>query len=496
MKKVLVLTGWGLPDYAAAAAATLRAFPEADVLGASQRRLSEFLLKAGKGREDVYILGVALHENPTEVARVVEELDASGTTVTWISARDLPSEAASLRHCDALIVKEYSELPLLTEAVGRFFRIDVSEFIPYATKTERKLTEIGRYQELFRAAGYVHRNRDDDTTYATAIRYLSKPLNSCAWAKAVKSVVDDFRRYGHRELLGSSPAIRKVSALIAKAAKYDSARVLILGDSGTGKETVAQQIHQRSSRREMEFVPFNCASVTPNLLEGRLFGYEKGAYTGADRQTDGLFGKAKGGTLFLDEIGELPMEAQGLLLRVLEEGKYQRLGGTEEIEADVRLITATNRDLPSMVREGAFRRDLFQRLCVIEIRMPSLREHKEDIPAIANDWWIRNKGERLTETQVNDLMSFDYDGNVRELINLLERALVLEETNFKAVISEYKAINAGLYADPKTEDLNVQGELLENVLKAHVRKVAQRYRTQKEAAKALGIAVNTMKGYL
>lgn len=496
MKKVLVLTGWGLPDYAAAAAATLRAFPDAEVLGASRKKLPDILREKGKGREDVYILGVAMHENPADLANALEELDAGGTAVTWISARGLPSEAAVLRHCEALIIKEFGDMPLLTEAVGRYFQVDVSEFLPFAVKTQKKLTEVGKYQELFRAAGYVHRNRDDDVTYATAIRYLSKPINSCAWAQPVKAVVEDFRRYGHRELVGTSPAIRKVADQIAKAAKYDSARVLILGDSGTGKETVAQQIHQRSARHEAEFIPFNCASVTPNLLEGRLFGYEKGAYTGADKQTDGLFGRAKGGTLFLDEIGELPKEAQGLLLRVLEEGKYQRLGGTEEIEADVRLITATNRDLPSMVREGTFRRDLFQRLCVIEIRMPSLREHKEDIPAIANDWWIRNKGERLTEAQLNDLMAFDYEGNVRELINLLERALVLEESDFRAVITEYKTINAGLYADPNASDSEGPSERLEDVMKAHVRKVMQRYRTQKDAAKALGIAVNTMKGYL
>lgn len=496
MSKILILTGWGLPDYAAAAAATLQAFPDAEVLGVSKRRLVETLQMKGKGREDVYILGVAMHENPTELVRTINELDAGGTTVTWISAKELPPEAGMLRHCDALIMKAYPELPTLTAAVGRFFRVDVADLLPFAVKTAKTLSEVGKYQELFRAAGYVHRNRDDDTTYTTAIRYLSKPINSCAWSQTIKSVVFDFRRYGHRELIGSSPSIRKVADQIAKAARYDSARVLILGDSGTGKETVAQQIHQRSARNEADFIPFNCASVTPNLLEGRLFGYEKGAYTGADKQTDGLFAKAKGGTLFLDEIGELPKEAQGLLLRVLEEGKYQRLGGTEEIEADVRLITATNRDLPSMVREGTFRRDLFQRLCVIEIKMPALAEHKEDIPAIANDWWIRNKGERLTEAQLNDLMAFDYEGNVRELINLLERALVLEESDFRAVITEYKAINAGLYADPNVSDSEGQSERLEDVMKAHVRKVVQRYRTQKEAAKALGIAVNTMKGYL
>lgn len=184
------------------------------------------------------------------------------------------------------------------------------------------------------------------------------------------AAVADFRKYGYRELLGCSKAIERIRGEIALVAKHDRVRVMILGGSGTGKETVAQQIHSRGSRKGEKFQAFNCASVTPDLLDAHLFGYEKGAFTGADRRTEGIFNAAKGGTLFLDEIGELPLEAQALLLRVLQENKYQRLGGTEDVDADVRLITATNNDLAKKVKEKTFRLDLFQRLCTVQIRIP------------------------------------------------------------------------------------------------------------------------------
>ena len=277
--------------------------------------------------------------------------------------------------------------------------------------------------------------------------------------------------------------------------------MLILGDSGTGKETVAQQIHRKSERRNEEFVAFNCASVNHSLLEARFFGYEAGAFTDAHRQTDGLFAKAKGGTLFLDEIGELPFEAQGLLLRVLQENKYQRLGGTEDIVADVRLITATNRDLATMVRVGKFRRDLFQRLCVIQVVIPPLRERKEDIAAIADSWWYANNGGRhLSAKQIADLQDFNYEGNVRELVNLLERAQVLEEDDFAKVFAEYRAMNAGLFADESKDGAKedeVMPVRLEDVVRRHVRRIYEANGCNITAtARALDISPNTLKDKL
>ena len=198
--------------------------------------------------------------------------------------------------------------------------------------------------------------------------------------------------------------MRELRSYIERIAAHPEARVLILGESGTGKETVALQIHNRSPRKNEPFYAFNCASVNPELLSSRFFGHEKGAFTGAAKRELGLFELANGGTLFLDEIGELPLEAQGLLLRVLEEGRFMRVGGTEEIEVDVRLVTATNRNLPARVREGKFREDLFMRLNVIQLRIPPLREHTDDIRAIADNWWFNKFRKHLTDEQAVALM--------------------------------------------------------------------------------------------
>ena len=493
----LILTGWGLPDYAAAAAAALRAYRDADLAGVSKRRLVQTLLREGKGREDVYILGVSVRDSVDELASAVKELAENGTAVTWVSSMELPEESVSLRRVEELTIHIDTKSKTLTEAVGRFLSVEVDNLKAYAIKTTKKASPIGLYQELFQAAGYAHRNRDDDTIYVQAIQALSRPIRPEAWDRKLNAAVFDYRKYGYRELLGNSPAMDRVREQIALAAKHDSARVMILGGSGTGKETVAQQIHSRSARKGEKFQAFNCASVTPELLEARLFGYEQGAFTGATKQKDGLFGAAKGGTLFLDEIGELPLEAQALLLRVLQENKYQRLGGTEDIDADVRLITATNKDLAKKVKENKLRLDLFQRLCTVQIKLPDLNSRKEDIRQIADDWWIRNKGERLSEQQIADLMEFDYQGNVRELMNILERALVLEETDFKKVLKEYREINAGFFEDAeKASCVEEYPEALEEMTRLHVRKIRDRYPTAKAAAEALAVSVNTMNKYL
>ena len=496
--KTLILTGWGLPEYAAAAAVALRAFPDADLLGVSKRRLVETLQAHGKGREDVYVLGVSLRDNAADFAKIVKKLAENGTSVTWISSQELPEEAAEFHHCDELTLKIDTSVKTLTEAVGRFFEVDYEDLKPYGIKTTKVLTAVAKYQELFRAAGYAHRNRDDDQSYVLAIQSLRLPIKPEAWDPKLNAVIADFRKYGGRELIGNTRVLAEVRQQITIIAKHEKARVMILGENGTGKETVAQQIHFQSVRKDQPFVAFNCGCVEPKLLASCLFGHEKGSYTDAHEKTDGYFGAAKGGTLFLDEIGELPLEAQSLLLRVLQENKYHRFGGTEDIDADVRLITATNRDLAKMVREGAFRQDLYMRLNLCQIQMPSLRECKADIKPIAEDWWLRNRGEHLTDAQIGDLMDYDYPGNVRELLHILERAMIFEETDFKKVIETYKKQNAGLLAprDPSEDKSDDYPENLDAMTRLHVKKVLGRYKTQKEAAKAMDISVNTLKRYL
>ena len=238
--------------------------------------------------------------------------------------------------------------------------------------------------------------------------------------------------------------------------------------------------------------------MNKGLLESRFFGHEKGAFTGADRQTQGLFEQADGGTLFLDEIGELPLEAQGLLLRVLEGGRFQRVGGQEELTTDVRLVTATNRDLAAMVRAGTFRQDLYMRLNVVQIRVPSLREHLEDVGAIADAWWFRRFRKHLAESQIAALKTYSYPGNVRELLNLLERAAVLDETDFGRLVENHGSMNASLLALPADDILDVEiPDELEEVVRAHIKNVFRKYEQNlSRAAAALKISRSTMRRYL
>lgn len=346
-------------------------------------------------------------------------------------------------------------------------------------------------------AMFAHRSYQEDRAYETAIRYLAEGVAEGAWDAETKAVVDHYRAYGHRELIGSGVKMQELRIYIERVARHPEARVLILGESGTGKETVAQRIHTLSPRAKEPFYAFNCASLNKELLESRFFGHEKGSFTGADKQTLGLFELADGGTLFLDEIGELPLEAQGVLLRVLEGGRFMRVGGKEEIKTDVRLITATNRDLPAMVSDGKFREDLFMRLNVVQLRVPPLREHKEDIGEIADTWWFNRFRKHLAPNQISALMSYDYPGNVRELLNLLERSAVLEENDFGRLLDRHREMNAGLMGSSSGVDRAIVPDELDRIVKNHVRNVFYKYgQNLSRAAEALKISRNTMRRYL
>jgi len=234
---------------------------------------------------------------------------------------------------------------------------------------------------------------------------------------------EEQKRFG--ELVGQSAAMRRVFDLISRVAPSD-ATVLILGETGTGKELVARAIHQRSPRAKKPFVAINCAAITETLLESELFGYERGAFTGADRRKPGMFELASGGTLFLDEIAEMPPTLQAKLLRVLQEKVVYHLGGTTPIPVDVRIIAATNKDLKQLVREKKFREDLYFRLAVFPIQLPPLRERRQDIPLLVENYLARRGASAKVSPEAMELlMGYDYPGNVRELENILERALIL-----------------------------------------------------------------------
>src|SRR5216110_2362185 len=248
--------------------------------------------------------------------------------------------------------------------------------------------------------------------------------------KALKKQLEDIRAKG--QMIGASPAFRRMLTLIEQIAD-SSATILIQGESGAGKELVARAIHERSGRRTGPFVAVNCAALPETLLESELFGYEKGAFTGAAGRKEGRFELAHGGTLFLDEVADLSLVTQPKILRVLQEGEFERLGGTRTLQVDVRIVAATNQDLAEMVKEKRFREDLYYRLNVITIRVPPLRERHEDVRVLAQHFlrvYAAKNNRRLegfTDEAIRRLEAYAWPGNVRELENVIERGVVLAQ---------------------------------------------------------------------
>jgi DNA-binding NtrC family response regulator len=233
-------------------------------------------------------------------------------------------------------------------------------------------------------------------------------------------------RHGFGSLVGHAPEMEKLYRIVAKAA-HSTHPVLILGESGTGKELVARSIHYSGPFRDRPFIPVDCGSLVPTLIESELFGYVRGAFTGAVRAKDGLLATAEGGTVFLDEVGELPVDLQAKLLRAIQEKEVRPVGGTRAIPIKVRILAATNRDLDVAVQQGTFRRDLYFRLNVLTLRIPPLRERKQDIPLLIGNVLERiNRATQMQHSVGDDalrlMLNYDWPGNVRELENCIERA--------------------------------------------------------------------------
>jgi two-component system response regulator PilR (NtrC family) len=275
---------------------------------------------------------------------------------------------------------------------------------------------------------------------AGAFDFVAKPLDINDLRNIVRSALkvgqspaakpEAARSTGAQKLLGVSPAIEKVRALIEKLAR-GQAPVYIHGESGTGKELVARLIHELGPRTTGPFLPVNCGAIPEALMESEFFGHKKGSFTGAVADKDGLFKAADGGTLFLDEVGDLPLHMQVKLLRAIQEKSVRPVGSQTETKMDVRILSATHKDLQNLVREGKFRQDLYYRLNVIELSVPSLRERPEDIPVLADHLCARlattlgTGTPKLSADAVEALKQYDFPGNVRELENILERALTL-----------------------------------------------------------------------
>ncbi len=302
------------------------------------------------------------------------------------------------------------------------------------------------------------------------------------------------RQYRQHDIITKNPRMQEILGLTQEIASLRST-VLIRGESGTGKELVARAVHFSGNRAEKPFITVSCAALTETLLESELFGYEKGAFTGAAAQAKGKFELADGGTIFLDEIGDISPKLQADLLRVLQERRFYRVGGNQEVEVEVRVIAATNRNLAEEVQQGRFREDLYYRLNVIEIKLPPLRERREDIPLLAEHFAQRISSELnrdisgISAAALKLLIAYDWPGNVRELENVIERAIVtcrngmLEEQDFSWL--QHDAVSAQNWEVP---DLPL-GELERRAI---VAALERKHGNVKEASAALGIDRSTL----
>ncbi len=342
-----------------------------------------------------------------------------------------------------------------------------------------------------------------------AYDFLAKPVNLDRLELLLKRALAERRldaenqrlkaqldsKYGFGNIVGDSPAMQEVFETIRRVAPT-RATVLIQGESGTGKELVARALHQCSPRAEGPFVPVHCAALAPTLLESELFGHERGAFTGAVERRRGRFEMADGGTLFLDEIGEIDPALQVKILRVLEERKFERVGGTETVSVDVRLVAATNRDLRKLVAEGKFREDLFYRLYVVNLTLPPLREREGDIVRLVQHYLktlSEENGKKvagITAEAMDALAAYSWPGNVRELRNVIERMVVLGSGDRLTVRDLPAALRAGDGAAGGTSRAgralrDAERQLIEEALRRH-----KGHRTK--AAQDLGISRRTL----
>ena len=306
------------------------------------------------------------------------------------------------------------------------------------------------------------------------------------------------KRFGLENLIGESRAMHEIFDTVRQVAP-SRATVLLVGESGTGKELIAHSVHNLSNRNKTRFIAFNCAAFAPQLIESELFGHERGAFTGAVERRIGRFEQAAGGTLFLDEIGEIDSNIQVKLLRALDPGVFERVGGSQSIRADVRLIAATNRDLASLVREGKFREDLYYRLNVVQIRVPPLRERKEDIPLLANTF-LKEICERdgkafrpLSPEAMETLLRYDWPGNVRELKGAIDSGVTLatgKQITIRDLPLTVRGASAGLA--PREGGSQDLVNIHDNETRLIMRALAESGGNRTEAAKKLGISRRTL----
>ena len=369
--------------------------------------------------DDEPVLLKALEALLTKKGHQVTALDSPITATQRLAAEDFDVALLDVK------MPDLSGLELLTAVKHRRPEVEVIMMTGHATvETALAAVRAGAYD-------YLTKPFDDVELVARAVVKAAERKALFDRNRALESALREKEGIPAGDgLVGNSGAIREVQRMI-DAVAYSAATVLVQGESGTGKELVARALHAKSPRRSQPFVALNCGALTETLLESELFGHVKGAFTGAQRDQKGLFDAADGGTIFLDEIGDIPPATQVRLLRVLQEGELKRVGSAESIKVDVRVIAATHRDLPTLVKAGRFREDLFYRRNVIAIPLPPLRDRIEDVPLLAHHFLRRyterlaKKVKTLSPEAIELLCGYRWPGNVRELENAVERAVVL-----------------------------------------------------------------------
>ena len=359
---------------------------------------------------------------------------ASGQNMGQLKNIDLPPGVGISGHVaktgESIISNDVAKDPRWYQKVSEKVKTPVQSMASYPLILEKKV--IGVVQFLDKVDGGIFTEEDSEILERFAklmAKFFQVSRNRKLLGEEFGQLKDQYlQRYA---IVGESQAIKKCIKMAERVADSKAA-VLVTGESGTGKELFAHLIHDRGQRQNKPFISVSCGAIPASILERELFGHEKGAFTGADSQKIGLFEAADKGTLFLDEIGELPMDMQVKLLRVLQEESFIRLGGTKNINVDVRIVTATNRDLEKEVRDGNFRQDLFYRINVIKIVLPSLREKMEDLPDLVSFFMKKHTPKnqpikKLAKNLIPHLMSYSWPGNIRELENSVERAIVLSD---------------------------------------------------------------------
>jgi DNA-binding NtrC family response regulator len=383
-----------------------------------------------------------------------------------------------------------SGLQLLGRIVQEEIQTTVIVITAFGTvETAVEAMKMGAYD-------YVTKPIDFDALVLLVHRAMERQ-NLLEEVRTLRSALD--QRYGFESIVGRSKKLLRLLDQAARVSQHDTT-VLVQGETGTGKELIAHAIHQNSRRRAKEFVPINCGAIPKDLVESELFGYARGAFTGAVSNKPGRIEAADGGTLFLDEVGELPLDAQVKLLRVLQEGELPKIGASSAIRVDIRVVAATHRNLSAMVEDGTFREDLYYRLAVVPLQIPALRERREDIPELIDALFTRAKDRhhlpnaRLSPGVLQRLISYRWPGNVRQLENVLERLLVLSSSDLICEEDLPEELQrASTNSGSLWPELPEEGVSLDGVERELITRALERFRgNQTQAARYLDISRRTL----